>query len=337
MTRYRLAAALAAAAFMVAPAAAQQTFELKYGDWVPPQNPANTRVLEPWIEAVQKDAGGALTINWFKGGSLGNQRTIYDNIVNGTADAGFVTPSLVPGRLPRSAVANLPFQAEGLTSSQASTALWRTYQTGVFDGDFREAFPLALTFTTRVVIHTTFPLKTLEDLKGRKLNGGAQTPLIMSLGATAVPVAIPELAQSIGRGVIEGTVLAWMGSTQFRMYDVTTHHLEMPWPAGHVAVFVNRQSYNKIPDKGKAALNKHSGLPLSVGYGKIFEFIEAFDKDVGAKDPKHTITVIDPAENARWRERGQAIINDWVQKTPDGAKILATLHAEVDKVRASLR
>jgi TRAP-type C4-dicarboxylate transport system substrate-binding protein len=335
MTRFRFAAVAATALFTV-PAFAQ-TFELKYGDWIPPQNPSNTRVLEPWIEAVQKDSDGTLTINWFKGGSLGNQRTIYDNIVNGTADAGWVTPSVVPGRLPRSAVANLPFQVEGLTASQASTALWRTYETGVFDGDFTETFPLALTFTTRVVIHTTFPLKTLEDLKGKKLSAGAQTPLVMALGATAVPVAIPELGQSIGRGVIDGTVLAWMGSTQFRIYDVANYHLELPWPPGHTAVFINRASYNKIPAKGQEALKKHSGLPLSVGYGKIFEMLEAADKAEGQKDPKHVITIIDPAENVRWRERGKVIIDEWVQKTPDGAKIMAAFNAEVDKVRAASR
>jgi TRAP-type C4-dicarboxylate transport system substrate-binding protein len=291
--------------------------------------------LEPWIEAVTKDSEGALTVNWFKGGTLGNQRTIYDNIVNGTADAGWVTPSIIPGRMPRSAIANLPFQVEGLTASQASMALWNTYATGVLDGDYKETLPLALVFLTRVVIHTTFPLKTLEDLKGKKLSAGAQTPLIMALGATAVPVAIPELGQSISRGVIDGSVLAWMGAATFRLYDVTNYHFELPWPPGYAGVFINRETFNKIPDKGKASLNKHSGMPLSIGYGKVFEFIESYEKAEGQKDSKHITTVIDPAENARWRERGKPIIDEWMKSTPDSARIVAAFNAEVEKVRAT--
>jgi TRAP-type C4-dicarboxylate transport system substrate-binding protein len=332
MTRFAIAFAFTAA---FASSAAAQTFELKYGDWIPPQNPANTRVLEPWIQAVNSDSEGALTINWFKGGSLGNQRTIYDNILNGTADAGWVTPSILPGRMPRSGIANLPFQAEGLTASQASTALWNTYKTGVFDGDYTETFPLALVVLTKVVIHTNFPLKTMEDLRGKKLSAGAQTPLIMALGGTAVPIAIPEMSQSIGRGVIDGAVLAWMGAATFRLYDVTSYHLELPWPPGYAGVYINRAQYNKIPAKGKAALDKHSYLPLSVGYGKIFEFIEQHERAEGQKDPKHVTTIIDPAENARWRQRGQGIIDEWMKTTPDSAKIVAAYNAEVEKVRAS--
>jgi TRAP-type C4-dicarboxylate transport system substrate-binding protein len=332
--RIRKLVAAAAMLLVGSAAGAQQPVELKLGFWTPPMVATNQKVLLPWIEAVTASSEGTLKLTWFKGETLGNARTIYDNVLNGVADVGWVLPDLLTGRFPRLSVAGLEFIAEGLDSEKASVALWRTFAGGALDEDFVRAKPLAINLLPIALIHSTFPVRRLEDLKGRKINAGAHVEIMRRMGAVPVPVPLPELYQSLQKGVIEGTSMPWTGTTAFRIQDVTRHHVATGWHSGYTSVLMNRKVFDGLPAKAKAAIEKHSGEALSRSYGRIFDVLNAEDLEAAQKKPGHEIVALAPEEAARWRQFAAPIIEDWVKATPDGARILAAYRAEVEKVRA---
>lgn len=87
-------------------AAAQEPVQLKFAMWGPPQAPM-TRACAEWAEIVTKASDGALKVQIFWN-TLGNGQTVYDNIKNGVADAGWVLQPLVPGKFPKTSVVELP-------------------------------------------------------------------------------------------------------------------------------------------------------------------------------------------------------------------------------------
>ena len=46
-----------------------------------------------------------------------------------------------------------------------------------------------------------------------------------------------------------------------------------------------------------------------------------------------TIASLAPEEEARWKQRAQAVVDEWTKSTPDGARVLAAYRAEIAEVR----
>src|SRR5215510_12791728 len=68
-----------------------------------------SRVLKPWIDAVNGDPSGAVKIEAYPNGALGKALPAQPQLVlDGVADIAFVNPSLGPGRFPDDAVLELP-------------------------------------------------------------------------------------------------------------------------------------------------------------------------------------------------------------------------------------
>jgi TRAP-type C4-dicarboxylate transport system substrate-binding protein len=97
--------------------------------------------------------------------------------------------------------------------------------------------------------------------------------------------------------------------------------------------FMMKSTYDKLPAKGKAALDRYAGMPYALEWAKS---IQAQD-DLGisiTKKANQSIVTLPPQEEARWKARAQEIVDAWMKNTPDGAKVLAAYRAEIAKVRA---
>src|SRR5919106_6169885 len=96
-----LAVSAAGVALTVADAA-EEAVKLKFAAWGPPRAPMNVNTTK-WAEFVTADSGGAVkvTVVW---NTLGNAQTVYDNIKNGVADAGWVLQPFVTGKFVKPSV-----------------------------------------------------------------------------------------------------------------------------------------------------------------------------------------------------------------------------------------
>ena len=101
-----------------------------------------------------------------------------------------------------------------------------------------------------------------------------------------------------------------------------------------VFVFMTKGAYAKLPDAGKAAIDKHGGEEFSALWGKS---VVADDAGIAmAKAAGLSIVTLAPEEEARWRERAQAVVDEWTKATLDGARVLATYRAEVAEIRKGM-
>jgi len=94
---------------------------------------------------------------------------------------------------------------------------------------------------------------------------------------------------------------------------------------------MNKEAYAKLPDKAKAAVDKHSGRPFSALMGRALDATAALQHDEVAKLPGHPMAHLDAAEAARWTALLNPIADAWVAATPNGAKILAAYKQELAK------
>ena len=329
----RIAAAAAAIALAFAGPALAQPAQLKFASPAPPQSPVNTWGIQPWIEEVQKASDGTVEIKAFLGPTLGNFNNIYERTISGVTDLAFGVFGPMAGQFPRTDVSSLPF--EGGDCRQSSIALWRLLDQGLIAGEYDKIKPMALFVFPGSGVHTKKEVKAVDDLKGLKVAvfarvGSHATDL---LGATPVTMTPSDAYQSVARGLADSIMVGWSAVVPFKYFEVVNWHLEAPLGQAPAFVFMNKQSYAKLPAKAKAAVDRYGYEAFSNRMGSATDRMEkAFRGSVG-KMPGHTIYSLNAAQTEIWKRRVTPIIDEWIKGTPDGAKVIAAYRAEIAKLQ----
>jgi TRAP-type transport system periplasmic protein len=323
----RRAALVAAVSIaLVSASAVAQEVQLKFAAWGPPQAPMNRNTAE-WAEMVNRDGAGVVKVTVFWN-TLGNAATVYDNIKNGVADAGWVLQPLVPGKFPKTSVVELP----GLfkSSEEASTALWKLYESGFLKDEYDEVRPLAIVPMTGNRIHTKVPIDNVAALAGKKYRVAGRTlgDVIGALGGTGIQMAWTDIHQSLEKGVIQGTLSPWNDFVPAKFPEVTKYHLDHDFGMIAGLVAMNRRAYDALPANAKAIVDKHSGMALTLWLSREADKNMAMNREQVAKSPGHQVFTLPPAEAAQMQARFKPVVESWKQRTKGGAETLKALGKE---------
>jgi TRAP-type C4-dicarboxylate transport system substrate-binding protein len=308
---------------------------LKFGNPGPnPSVPNYTIAQVPFAEAVTRDSDGALEVKLFPGTSLATNANIIDRLKNGVAEIGTGLVGLFPDLFPRTTVAMLPFESDN--PHEAGVALMKVYEAGLLEGEMRDYKVLSLGLYANMSVHSKRSVTKLEDLKGQKIAVMSRTmgEVLERLGATPITMPPADIYSSAQRGTVDAVGIGWPGFPPFKLQEVVSHHVQTSLTGEGNYTLMLKSTYDKLPAKAKASIDKHGGMPFALLWAKA---IQAMD-DQGlaiVKAANQPIVTLAPDEEARWKERAKPVVDAWVANTPDGAKVLAAYRAEIAKVRAA--
>jgi len=329
-----LIGAIIALATTASAVAQQGPAVLRLGTFIPPTAPFIKNGLEHWINAVNADAEGTIKIELFAGGSLMKHpdqqlRMVLDNV----AQIGFLPNNTAPGQFPDDAVFELPLGPRN--AHEASVAAWKLYEKGLLRG-YQDVKVLGFLANGPALLQTSFPVKRMEDVAGRKIRTQteAQIGMIRVLGGTPIgSIPVTAAAESISRRLIDGTVSGWAAWAAFRLDKVATHHVELPMGYAILPLIMNKTVWEGLPPKAKAAVEKHSYLAASTLFGKVdtgvADAVRAKAKEGGGND----IVILADAEEARWRSALTAVIEDWRKSHPNGNALYQALETALAGTR----
>jgi TRAP-type C4-dicarboxylate transport system substrate-binding protein len=311
-------------------AAQKQTLHMAY--WAGPSHHM-VQTLAAWIKTVEEASGGNLIIELDKA-ALGKTEGQYDLIRNGVRDLGWAVPSRTPGRFDMLQAAEIPFLCPN--ASVCAPVLWKWYaKYGLAAKEFADTVLLATFMTGPFGIHTGKPVKTLEDLKGLKINGGpSAVPIAKGLGISLATLNAVETYEAVQRGTVDGTLFPWEAMQSFRLNELLKAHLEIPGGmlAATFVVVANPKAIDNLTPENKAALMKASGEAGSALFGKAWDAADERGR-ADARERGQVIEILAPAELERWRSLIQFVPDEWIKKAEqkgfDGRKMLDDLQAMV--------
>jgi TRAP-type C4-dicarboxylate transport system substrate-binding protein len=181
-------------------------------------------------EILPKATNGRVEVKVFPGGQLGSPAALIEGLQLGTVE-GYENPAdFFVGVDQRFGVFSIPFLFRD--TEQANKVL--------ADPEFNE-YVLKMAEAKGIVgvnvavaaeslyFGAKKPLRSIEDFKGMKLRVNA-TPAerarMGALGATAVPMGLPEMITSLQNGVIDGTMSGMSIYTNFNLQNVGKTLLE---------------------------------------------------------------------------------------------------------------
>jgi TRAP-type C4-dicarboxylate transport system substrate-binding protein len=184
-------------------------------------------------------------------------------------------------------------------------------------------------------LFTTFPVKGVDDVKGRKLGAsGAMGFYLRNTGAVVVNSSMLDSYTSIKNGVYDGYPISVGLAFPYRTYQAAKHRLEINFgTTATSAVSVNTDAWKKLPDFAHAIF-REAALEWSKGIEKIDTERDANFVAQMAKQGV-VVTEISSEERRKWAMTLPNIAREWAQTQEErglpGKKVLSTL---MDELRA---
>ncbi len=330
---YRRFAAFAAVLFF-APALQAQPVVLKFASFESPQAPFTAKVFTTWAEDVTKASNGTLKVEMFTGGTLGrNPLQQFKLVQDGIADLVWMVPGYTPGRFDDTEIVELPAIVNN--SHEGSMVLTRMAARNELVG-FSDLKLVFLGNVPPVSVHSKSPLKSLADLKGKRMRVGSAVGAKMaeSLGAVPVIIGAPATTEAIAKGVVDGTFAEWIFIRAFKIDEVLSNHMVMALGGTAVMVPMLKSRYASLPSAARAAIDQHSGEAFVKRFAAVADIAQIEIPAEVAKREKSTVITADAATRAAFAAATKPVADEWRKAKPRNERVYQTFMSELERVRA---
>ena len=317
--------------FVVAGACSAQTITLKLHHFLPASSTAHVNFMVPWCKKIEEQSAGKMKCQIYPSMQMGGTpQQLFDQAKDGVADIIWTVPGYQAGRFPITEAFELPFMI--YSSEKASRGLWNYAMKNALS-DYKGVKPILFHVHDGSLIHSTkIHIKTMEDFKGLRVRAPTRqsTKMTEALGATPVPMPLPQAADGLAKGVIDGAIIPWEVVPAMKFQEITKFHTDMPAGAPHSSnhVFIlamNQARYDSLPSELKKIIDANSGAEPSAWVGKIF----AEDAAPGRKSAEvrnNNFYTLPAAEWKRWEKATAGVVDEWVKdmnaKGLDGKRLL---------------
>ena len=317
-----LAGSVALGALMAPGAAQAQEYTLRVHQFLPPQGTVPADFIIPWAEQVTEASGGRLNVEVYSAMALGGTPpSLFDQAREGVVDIVWTLPGYTPGRFPISEVFELPFM---MTNAEAtSRAAWRFFEEYMQEEVGDEIHMIAVHVHGPGQLHMNAPaVETIADMEGRTVRGPTRiiTRMLETMGASAVGMPVPQVPESLQRGVIDGAVIPWEVTAVLRVPELVDTHTEMGGDMGLYTSFfyfaMNREAYEELPEDLRAIIDEYSGIEASAWAGRIQQEGDAPARQA-AVDRGNTIITVEGDALNEWMELGDRVRAAWVEEMND--------------------
>ncbi|NYZ13801.1 C4-dicarboxylate TRAP transporter substrate-binding protein [Azospirillum sp. RWY-5-1] len=318
--------AISVTAFAATPAAAEpETIKLTVA--------ASHPVTIPWIALIPKvfipevdkrlAATGKYKIQWQQayGGQIYKANATLTSVEQGITDIGWVFSYLEAAKMPLSQVTTYtPFSTDNVPAMlNTMTELMDTVPAFRKEWEKYNIVFLGATGSDTYDVFTKFPVKKIEDLKGKKISSpGAPGIWLRGVGATPVDGALTTFYTDIQTGVSEGVLSLATGVLPTKLYEVAPYvtrvNLGVVFSGG---LAINQDRWAGLPKEVQTAL-KEAGAVYSKTHGEdLMERHESAMKAIveagKTQNPPVTIYELPPEERRKWIDQLPNLAAEWVK------------------------
>lgn len=233
-------------------AANGKPIELSYAFFAPASTfPA--KQMEKWKEELEKRTNGKVKINLFPGGTLLNDKNMYDGVLNRAADIGLSATTYEPGRFPLLSISDLP---SGYPNAKvASQVIYDLIQQ--YPPDALKNLKIITAFATEpAYVQTKKPVASLSDLKGKQIRiSGALAPILKNLGGAPVGMSQAETAEALQTGVIEGYISSREVLKDLKFAEMVKYVTDYPLTVNTFVAVMNKDVWNSLPQDVQKAID----------------------------------------------------------------------------------
>lgn len=227
----------------------QEKLTLSLAHWMTGNTPVG-RQYEKLAELVQERTEGAVEIEVFPGGQLGNQRDILEGVQAGTIDMSKADDAYLANYIPEYGLFSLPFifknfdHLEAVLDSEITAELDEQLlsETGLRS--------LGWTYIGFRHFYLANEVQTLDDFKGMNIRApevDVYIDTISHLGANPTPMPWGEVYTALETGVVEGVEGEPADALDMNFHEVVDYVLLTDHIQVSSTIVINDQKWQSIP------------------------------------------------------------------------------------------
>lgn len=230
--------------------------------------------LEEWARLVREASGGGIDITVYNGGTLASPAEALAAAEMGTADMAWIIASNFADQLPATGMFYLPgLQLEYIPRD--CSIMWDLYEKyPAFEQDYtRNNLKLLHMYTTGTTGVYGPEVRSLADLKGKNIRtlGGYASDMISLLGASPISMGPGDMYDALSKNVIDGYTIEWSGVKTYRVYEVTKWYNMDNLYTSPMALIMNLDSYNELPEEYREIIDYYSGREMSLQMAYLWD------------------------------------------------------------------
>jgi TRAP-type C4-dicarboxylate transport system substrate-binding protein len=291
-------------------------------------------VIKPFVDAVNTEASGLIKIEVYFSGVLGGNLPQQPQLVlDGAADIAFIVPGQSPHQFSDNAVLELP----GLfhDAREATLAYSGLIHANALRG-YEEFFVIGAFSGEPETIHSRKRLTSLAELKDMKIRTTSVTEVtaLERLGAVTDMLPIPQAADAISAGSIDGATLPPSALSEFGIGRLTTYHYLLSISAAPLALVMSRKKLDSLPEQAKSLIRKYSGEWMAARFLERWQVLEKEELKRIKSDARRTVTFPSRTDLEAARAAFKSVDEQWAAKSPHNFELLGLVEIELAKIRA---
>ena len=323
--------------FVVAPPGRADTIDLKLAHFMPVMHIQHQKSFLPFARRVEQLTGGQVKVKIFPGGTLGDAAQLADAVKSGIADIAFIVPTYTTGRFPRTAAFDLPFLFD---DALHATKVYYDLAGEYLMDDFSQYKVLWFLSCGPGQFHSVKkPIRTMEDLKAMKMRSpSAPMSRVFTLwGANPVSMPLPELHGALEKNILDGMLTPASAIADFKLTEIIRHVTKADVYISIMAVIMNKEKFNALPDYAKKALEEAGGKPWGLASAQAYDDHDADTLRKLAAAGKVKVYTLPAAEKRLLAERVKVMEADWItdnaRKGIPAESLLKAVHRSAEKNR----
>jgi TRAP-type C4-dicarboxylate transport system substrate-binding protein len=300
------------------------------GSNAPPSGGMTTQMTK-MADLVKAATNGKVTLKNYWGQSLVKQNDVVTGLQTDITDIGVISQHTEPGKVPLALVGQQP--GVGTDMWARAMAFLEICNQDPEKSELAKYNIRAFTvvMTTEQYIISRVPIRSLDDLKGKKLaTSGTQAQILQQLGGVGVAMSPGEQVEGLQKGTIDAIICPTSATSDFKFYESGKYFILIPFGYRTYPVGINMDVWNKFPaDIQKALVNVAPDI-LKSAYDV---YVDSDNQAIQTmKDKNIEFINISAADLATVAAVEAKIADDWATSNGDaGKKILADYRALTEK------
>ena len=315
-----------AAALSLAAAAVGHAETFKFAHPVPESDPQHQMALF-FAEELDKRTDGALTVQIFPNGQLGNDQQMIDGVRSGIIDFSLVGLNNLTGLMPQTGAIELPFMFP--TREVAYKVLDGEVGTGLGE-QFGQHGMISLGFPEngyRNMTNNRGPIREPGDVAGLQMrvnNSKALNDMFALLGATPQQLPVAELYTALETGVVDSQDHPIAITLSFKYYEVQEYLSMTQHAYSALSFFMNKSKFDGLSPE-------HQEIVLQTAKDAVAmqrELSIAKESEMIAELESHGMEVNDDVDSAAFQEASKSV---WTSFTDENGEEIVNAILEASK------
>jgi tripartite ATP-independent transporter DctP family solute receptor len=293
---------------------------MKVGDTWSPSHPIAKGVEQVFKPRIEQQTNGAITVDTYHSGTLGNEQTLWDSVRNGSIEC-VVVGSVMNSEYRQMLISDWPFLYRDLAHAKN---VWTGNFATEFLRDFNNRFPETKMLSVGPNSARTFTsnrqLTSVADFRGQKFRMPANPThvgITTDLGASAQVIPLNELFNSLQTGVVDGQDNGMVTVLSEKLNEVQKYLYETNHIVATMEIIVNAAFFNRLTPAQQKIVEDAAKEAAVWAWDDYIKSVDLDRKTL--TDGGMIVTACSPSDQAQIQAAIQTTLsrlyaeNDWAQ------------------------